>query len=283
MKDTFEKSIFMFALILGIGYQLYQVMNGLLAGATTTLLNILITLSLVGVLLLSQKMKSINALAFFLHMAVLLVFVYFWSEFGGLSGTVPLLLFAYTSCIILTLKGWLQITALSIYLIVFICLTEFPSLTGITVADPGKLSTLQLSIDFFSVCIIIASFLLYLKNKFLNYLKRIEHRNKQLQKLSIDVTRQTDKLLYNQEEIKSINENLEMIIEQRVKKIEARNAELEEYAFINAHLVRGPLCQIMGLANLMNQESPDPHLDIIYKKAQRVDAITRRINEIISH
>lgn len=280
MKGTLEKTIFQFILILAVIYQLYQIINGLLTAATTTLLNASIALLFVVFFLLSFNVRDIKYLAFLLHLAVIPILIYFWSAFGGLAGTVPLILFVYASWIILTLRGWLQIIMLSIYLIVFIALAEFPSLTGIPVADSEKLSLFQLSIDYFVVALILMTFLMYLKNKLLAYRKRIEHRHKQLQKLTETLLKQTDKLQYSQEEIRSINENLEQIIEQRIKKIEERNNQLEEYAFINAHLVRGPLCRILGLVVLMEQEKANPQLAAVHEKARQVDAIIRRINEI---
>lgn len=281
MKGTLEKTIFRFTLILAIIYQLYQVINGLFSTATTTLLNISITILFGIIFLLSFKVKNIKYLAFFLHLAVIPILVYFWATFGGLAGTVPLILFVYASWIILTLRGWLQIITLGIYLIVFITLTELPSVTGIPVANSEKLSLFQLSIDYFVIALILMTFLMYLKNKFLAYRKRIEHRNNQLQKLTETLIKQTDKLQFSQEEIRSINENLEQIIEERIKKIEERNIQLEEYAFINAHLVRGPLCRIIGLTVLIQQEHADPQLATVHEKARHVDAIIRRINEIV--
>src|SRR5690606_30614681 len=107
MKGTLEKTIFRFMLILAIVYQIYQVINGLFAAATTTLLNLAITLLFGVVLLLSFRVKNIKYLAFFLHLAVIPILIHFWKNFGGLSGTVPLILFVYASWIILTLNGWL--------------------------------------------------------------------------------------------------------------------------------------------------------------------------------
>lgn len=280
MKGTLEKTIFRFTLILAIVYQLYQVINGLFSGATTTILNASITVLFGIIFLLTFKVSNIKYLAFFLHLAVIPILIHFWKNFGGLAGTVPLILFVYASWIILTLRGWLQIIMLGIYLVVFLVLTELPSLTGIPVTNPEKLSIFQLSIDYFVVALILMAFLMYLKNKFLAYRKRIEHRHEQLQKLTETLLKQTDKLQYSQEEIRSINENLEQIIEQRIKKIEERNVQLEEYAFINAHLVRGPLCRIIGLAVLMQQEQADPQLATVQEKARQVDVLIRRINEI---
>jgi signal transduction histidine kinase len=56
------------------------------------------------------------------------------------------------------------------------------------------------------------------------------------------------------EEICSINSNLESLILARTKHIEFQNRQLAEYAFFNAHKVRGPLARIIGLVQLMEIE-----------------------------
>lgn len=282
MKDKFENIFFQYGLYLAVVYQVYQTFNGYVSGATTLPFNVGILIGLLVVVFLSWKLKDINYLAFFLHLVMLPVLVYFWMSFGGLSGTVPLILFVYTNWTIFSLRGWQQIITLGIYFLVFIGLSELPAIAETFNATPTQLSTFQLSIDFLVIAVIITFFLVYLKTKFATYRNRIAHRHKQLQKLSVTVHSQTDKLLTAQEEVKSINENLELIIDQRIQKIEARNKELEEYAFINAHLVRGPLCRIIGLSNLMLEEGDYPKLEIIRQKAQQVDFITRKINAHIS-
>jgi signal transduction histidine kinase len=282
MRETFEKAIFKYTLVLALLYQLYQTLNALLSGATTIVLNLTITVCLTIVLLLSWKIKDVNYLAFCFHLAILPVLIYFWINFGGLLGTVPIILFAYTSWIILSLRGWQQLVILSIYLIVFIILTEFPQIVGLTFSEKHILSTTQLSIDFLVITLIITTFLLFLKTKFVTYRKRIEGRNKELQESNINVARQVEQLRNSQEEIKSINDNLEKIIEQRIQNIELKSKELEEYAFINAHLVRGPLCRIIGLTMSIEREEKNNNIGIIRQKAEQVDIIIKKINDITS-
>lgn len=53
--------------------------------------------------------------------------------------------------------------------------------------------------------------------------------------------------------IKSINDNLELIIKKRTKELENKNKALEEYAFITAHNLRAPLASILGLVMLIEK------------------------------
>lgn len=67
------------------------------------------------------------------------------------------------------------------------------------------------------------------------------------------VTRRTqqEKLKRLSKEIRQQNEGLEERVAQRTKELIDKNLQLAEFAFINAHLIRGPLCRVLGLINLM--------------------------------
>lgn len=56
------------------------------------------------------------------------------------------------------------------------------------------------------------------------------------------------------EEVKSINSNLEKEIDGRTQKVRDLNRKLIDYSFRNAHLVRGPLARILGLIYLIKIE-----------------------------
>jgi signal transduction histidine kinase len=68
-------------------------------------------------------------------------------------------------------------------------------------------------------------------------------------------------------------------VEERVRGIEEKNRQLEEYAFINAHLLRAPLCRILGILDLMEKEKSGDDLAEVKEKAKDIDQIIRRIND----
>ncbi len=49
------------------------------------------------------------------------------------------------------------------------------------------------------------------------------------------------------EEIKSINENLERLVNDRTSELEGKNKAIEEYSFITAHRLRSPVASVLGL------------------------------------
>jgi len=55
------------------------------------------------------------------------------------------------------------------------------------------------------------------------------------------------------DEIKSINDNLELSIQARMEELENENKTLEDSAFFTAHKLRAPLASILGLVYLLQK------------------------------
>ncbi|MEQ9168674.1 MAG: hypothetical protein RLO12_20615 [Fulvivirga sp.] len=89
-------------------------------------------------------------------------------------------------------------------------------------------------------------------------------------------------LIENQkEELDSINQNLEMLIEQRTKSLLEQNNKLQKHAFFNAHLLRGPFCRIKGLVNLQELSSEKDDLDAIkIRLEESLSELDSRLHEI---
>ncbi len=285
MKSPIEKSLLQYGLILGVLYQLYQSTFDALSGASVNavLINIIIAIFLLLLLVLVRLEKSINLVATLLHIMLLPAFVYFWYYNGGIAGLVPFILCAYFSFIIATTNGWPKWISLGLYSIALVILLYFPSILGTLAKDDLNLDSKP--IDFFIVAIVITLFTIYLKNKYLFYRKQIAIRNDQLQRVAIKLISQNEELKTQQEEIKSINENLESMILAHTKGIENKNKELAEYAFINAHMLRAPLSRILGLTTLMESE---PHhynaSELLHIKtlANEIDNVVRKINDVLN-
>jgi signal transduction histidine kinase len=85
--------------------------------------------------------------------------------------------------------------------------------------------------------------------------------------------------------IGSINENLEEMVRLRTRELETKNSALEEYAFINAHKLRGPVASILGLVNLMGKMELTDETKTVVKHLQdsagKLDAIVTDITVAI--
>jgi tetratricopeptide (TPR) repeat protein len=82
-----------------------------------------------------------------------------------------------------------------------------------------------------------------------------------------------------------MNQNLEKIIAERTISLKKQNAQLIEYAFINAHKLRAPLASILGLVNLLRLHNPNVNETVIVnylkESSEKLDSVVRSINETL--
>jgi len=110
----------------------------------------------------------------------------------------------------------------------------------------------------------------------------LEVLNKEIYEKHEEILTQAEELTQANEEIRRINESLEAEVQLRSQKIEQQNKKLIDYAYFNAHNVRGPLARILGLTNLMGMEQ-DPDLIREYNSylvlsAEELDKVIKDIN-----
>jgi signal transduction histidine kinase len=173
----------------------------------------------------------------------------------------------------------------SLVILIFLFM-GFPSLFGMTsLWEPEKTNPFQQFIDYLIMGALIIIFILYMKRKFVFYREAVTNRYRQLDKIAHTLHQQNQELATRQEETRAINENLESLVKERTKSNELKNIQLAEYAFINAHMLRAPLCRILGLISLMEKEPdryrPD-HLSRLKALAQQIDQQVREINTAVS-
>ena len=103
--------------------------------------------------------------------------------------------------------------------------------------------------------------------------------------LAIGLVAEQVEIMAQAEEIQGINENLEMLVKERTAELEKKNQALEEYAFINAHKLRGPVASILGLLNLLAKCNPEDDASVIrehlHHSASKLDAVVRSITKAI--
>ncbi|HYG04011.1 MAG TPA: two-component regulator propeller domain-containing protein [Chryseosolibacter sp.] len=114
---------------------------------------------------------------------------------------------------------------------------------------------------------------------------RVKQRTTEIQRQHDEIRAQNDIIVSQAEEIKGINENLEMLVHDRTAELERKNKALEEYAFINAHKLRSPVASILGLVHLIGKTSLDDEGKEISRRlsqsADELDDIVRSITKAI--
>jgi signal transduction histidine kinase len=111
------------------------------------------------------------------------------------------------------------------------------------------------------------------------------YKNKQL----------SNQLLVSQnEEINSLNDNLDELVKERTYKLESalgklekRNALLSQFSWTISHNLRGPISSILGIANIFNKKDlADPAnavaLDHLTKSTIVLDAVVKDLSDVLS-
>lgn len=113
---------------------------------------------------------------------------------------------------------------------------------------------------------------------------KIEQQNDLLKNQQKEIETINKELKESNEAIKNINQNLERRVEKRTKNLELQNRQLSEYAYINAHLLRGPLCSILGLVQLMENGYDDDTETLVFhmkKSSMELQKIINKITKVI--
>jgi len=98
----------------------------------------------------------------------------------------------------------------------------------------------------------------------------------------IDRTNKAKALIEDQkEELHLLNENLEQMVAMRTLVLQEQNRKLQDYAFYNAHILRGPFCRVKGLIMLQERTTAEQDKDSIKKMLeQSIEELENRIQEI---
>lgn len=125
-----------------------------------------------------------------------------------------------------------------------------------------------------------------LTRSFREKLEEINQQNQLLNFQQHQIFMKNEELQEKNQRISSFNALLEERVRERTIDLETRNRQLAEYAFINSHVLRGPLSTLMGLLNLVRySELPQEEMQLFeYMKAtaDKLDTVVNKINTAVS-
>lgn len=153
-----------------------------------------------------------------------------------------------------------------------------------------EIKVLTLAITIGSILLVAITVLVFFvfrlyrdKKKSLVEMKRL---NDEIYEKHEEILAQTEELTQAAAEVSRMNESLEMEVSARVAEIKLQNEKLIEYAYFNAHNVRGPLARILGLCTLMSGETSPAELQTynshLLNCAHELDGVVREINRKLS-
>lgn len=111
--------------------------------------------------------------------------------------------------------------------------------------------------------------------------REVRVRTHEIHEMNEEIQAQNEELKQQSEEIYSTNENLEKIVQERTIQLREQNKKLSEYAFINSHELRAPICRMLGLLNLLpiTDKTEHPNIfNLITNTGIELDQISKEIN-----
>ncbi|NQZ75011.1 MAG: HAMP domain-containing histidine kinase [Ekhidna sp.] len=201
--------------------------------------------------------------------------VFYWISSGGISGGGAYIFPIVSLLVILINKGIGKylFTALLIGIVLLIANDLIPGNAG-NPSYRGLLYDFILNLCMFAILLVV--FKRFLDRERLQLEERKEEINRLNAKLNIKTT---ELELYNRD-LEIIKKNLEKVADRHNQSLAKENQRIMEYSFINAHLLRAPLTNIIGISELIEEKSE--RVKKLEKVSKRFDSILFKINSILS-
>lgn len=126
---------------------------------------------------------------------------------------------------------------------------------------------------FFAVAIAWTFYRQQKSQKEVNHL--LTSKNQEISSQNKKIHRQADKLIMLNKKLAKLNESLEGKVKERTQILIEQNKKLAEYAYTNAHELRAPVANILGLVNLLTYSS-----DLSSKEQQIVEHLMKATTEL---
>jgi signal transduction histidine kinase len=285
IKVAFEERLFHYGLIVAFIYTLIEVLHDFLIHSSTAVKYIGIFNLILILVLYRAYLKNYTVSIIIFYGQALFTLGFWWNSTAGWGGSTPYTSIVLMVFIIFTSHGYLQVITLALYGLAIISLAYVP-LPGWFGFPNDSYTLTSLEADFFLNTLTLILITVYLKAKFHSYTESVELTNERLRKSSETLVAQTKSLSEQQMQLNAVRNNLEDMISAKIDEVQDKAKTLKDYAFVNAHHVRGPLARIFGLIYLMELEGMNHYqsqtLHKIKVEAENMDAIIKRINEITS-
>lgn len=107
-------------------------------------------------------------------------------------------------------------------------------------------------------------------------------RNREIDRMNLEVQKQRDRLGEQNRQIREINANLEKMIESRTAAVVEAKNELDTFLYESAHALRRPLTRIEGLVKLISMEPNEEEKEAMRQKlAFTVKGMDRLLHKLI--
>jgi len=117
------------------------------------------------------------------------------------------------------------------------------------------------------------------------FLRTKTRANKELTEKSRQLMLKNNEIEAQSEKITHLNCILKQNLDEATEDLLFKNQKLSEYAYYNSHETRAPICQLLGLTNIINTDNVDEETALILKNikisAVKLDIITKKMNKVL--
>ena len=276
LSADFEDRIFLIALAIATPYFLINIVFDLLYTLQREYLLLDSSLLVIcGILFYLRKFPRLRPLLMNVFIVLTIVaFVYYWMTSAGIRGGGAYIFPVLSVVVISMSRGAYRLIFPGILVsLVFVFTSDmFPS--------SGEIQYPNLLFEFFLNLIIIALLLIVFKLAIDRECTNLEVQNQQNDELNKELMIKSAELEDYNKEIKLIQQNLEILVERRTEQLHNENKKDLEYSFINAHLVRAPIANILAITQHLKNDNPA--LEELEKNANALDSTVRKIGKILS-
>lgn len=111
--------------------------------------------------------------------------------------------------------------------------------------------------------------------------KLLANKNREIEDRNKEIDAQAKRLLELNKSLENLNEGLEEKVKIRTQMLRKQNDVLSQYAFTNAHELRAPVANILGLIHLLEKtELTDKEKDVVIHLKKATDQLDNVIKEI---
>ena len=274
-KQGLESQLFLAALFIAIPYFVSSIIFDLasLDDYLFLIIDVTFLAMCLAMIFLNRLEKIRGVLINVFCVFVLGGFVFYWASSGGLEGGGPYVFAVVAVLVILISRGWHSI----VFSILLIGIALF--ITSDWLPIEGNASYSGLLFDFILNLCILSILLIFFKRALDKERDKLEKKQLAIEKVNAEMSiKSTELELYNRD-VETIKKNLEKVAEEHFINLEKENQKIIEYSFINAHLVRAPLSNIIGIVDLIDNKNEK--VESLEKSAKKFDAVLHKISGVL--
>ena len=274
---SLEHQLFFITLIIAIPYFVLNIIFDVLNDSYGAPLIIDVIFFLICVLMmrLQRRAENRNSLNNIACGLMVIGFVFFWISAGGINGAGPYVFPIIVVMIVLITKkiiGYLFAVGLA-GLILLLSTDVIPIHEEIVYTG--------LVFDFFINLVLVVVLMATFKKALDKEQQALERQNEVIKNLNRKLSQKTAEMeLYNRD-IAAIKNNLEKVAALHTENLQKENQRIIEYSFINAHLVRAPLTNIMGLVDHVKGDTDYKKIEELKQNANKLDRVIRKLADIL--